>query len=104
MRWRHHPPVVRHGSDRFPEVPLGKRQIRMLGLVCVRLANMDAGMTRSQAESLALRVRAETAHLVEVESDDSRFIVNVRPAAGGEWTLYDDVDWVWLRERILSPD
>jgi hypothetical protein len=65
---------------------------------------MDTGMTRQQAESVAALVHDACAHGVEVVQDGGFFVVQVnRESSEGTdtYTLYDDADWSWLRERIV---
>jgi hypothetical protein len=83
---------------------LGSRQIRTLSGEGWQAEQMDAGMTRGQAEALAMRVRSETAHVVTVEPDDQAFHVIVRRSIGDTWTLYDEQDWDWLRDRIVASE
>ncbi len=65
-------------------------------------------MTRSAADRLALHVRRASGHEVSVEADGESFMVVVtviKPrseALREEFTLWDEDDWDWLKERILG--
>jgi hypothetical protein len=66
---------------------------------------MNAGMHRDDAERLASAVRAAGHRDVEVVPDAGFFAVQVvvnRPEVPDTYTLYDDSDWRWLRERIAQ--
>jgi len=60
-------------------------------------------MTEDEAESLAQTIRAVTSDDVAVEEVDGGMVVEVRTARGS-YTLWDEVDWQWLRPRILGGE
>lgn len=67
---------------------------------------MDHGMTRQEAEGVAALVHGACSHSVEVIPHGDCFVVQVsRQSTEGTdtYTLYDEADWSWLRERIVSP-
>ncbi len=63
-------------------------------------------MTQDEADRLSAVVREACAHSVGVTADGDYFIVTVRRESrdGTEtYTLYDEADWSWLRDRIVVP-
>ena len=58
-------------------------------------------MAAAEARGLAHRIAAEVGLLAEVVPDAEYFVVEVR-SGSGVFTLYDEADWAWLRERILD--
>lgn len=65
----------------------------------------SSAMDRERAEALAALVRATTGHEARTVPVGASFAVDVqvRPQDDGEpgtWTLYDEDDWAWLRDRI----
>lgn len=67
---------------------------------------MDNGMEREEAERLAATVHGVSRHPAEVKPDGDFFVVEVRKqSANGTdtFTLYDEDDWSWLRDRIEGP-
>ncbi len=58
----------------------------------------DAGLDERAAEELAEVVRTALPAVVTVEREGRFFVVTV-DAATGRWTLRDEADWHWLRER-----
>ena len=59
-------------------------------------------MTQDEAQTLAERVRGETHHRVSVEAEDAYFVVVVIKGSGDTWTVRDEQDWDWMRERITA--
>lgn len=69
--------------------------------------DMDTGMNRQEAESLAEAVRNVSQNPVYVVTEEGYFAIEVRvPRRDGQdtFTLRDESDWVWLRERIGRLD
>ena len=67
---------------------------------------MENGMTRKEAEGVAALVQEACAHGVEVVQDGDFFVVEVRRESSDgtdTYTLYDEADWPWLREKIVRP-
>ena len=61
----------------------------------------DAGMTEAQADELAVQVRAAAPGKVTVEREGHYFVVAVQ-LPDKRIVLRDDVDWDWLRRRVLE--
>ena len=60
---------------------------------------LDPGMDRASADELEARVAASTKGAVAVVPDGDYFVVTVSTATG-TWTLTDEADFEWLRDRI----
>jgi hypothetical protein len=62
-------------------------------------------MQHEHADRLAAVVRAACAYDVEAVPDGEFFavrILNKAESASETWTLCDEADWEWLRERTSS--
>jgi hypothetical protein len=59
-------------------------------------------MTQDEAQTLAERVRGVTPHTVSVKAEDAYFVVVVTKGSGDTWTVRDEQDWAWMRERITA--
>lgn len=65
-------------------------------------------MDETRARALAALVAEESGHDVSVAPDDDGWLVEVQvrqprgSALSQTFTMWDEDDWVWLRERILN--
>lgn len=55
-----------------------------------------------EAQVLAELVRDATHHSASVEAEDAYFVVVVVKGSGQTWTMRDEQDWAWMRDRILA--
>ncbi len=70
-------------------------------LVALRLHGYeDQGMTETEAEALASVVREDLPTGVSVSRTPGAYVVELEHASG-QWTLYDEDDWVSWRPEIL---
>ena len=63
---------------------------------------MHLGTSRSEAQALANLVLESIPHAVTVEPEDGFFVVVIKKESGDTWSVRDQDDWAWLKDRIAA--
>lgn len=63
-------------------------------------------MSLQEAQRLAAVVSEASGQVAEVKQDGDFYLVSVSRGSGDgaeTFTMYDEADWSWLRDRVTSP-